>query len=353
MRFKSVAEHVRRSLTPTEPMRVEAVADFMCAARTGDVLLYASAGDYFVYGVFVPERLLVGEFVADILAWNMTVPRGFGYSVSFGSDGANPSLCDPMEHTGSSIIDRGTPTVFVRHQAGLPAYVEPSQQLTHVLDLHEAPDRGTWSWINTLGELTPLLRSEMSAGFVCTLEREALDTFLVVSKTCLVRVIDVTRRDWDDPCADLGPPFTDDQREVFFSTHAVGDDLRYLRGFDIVRPSPDTQRRVHLKLQGKEPREYATFRIQDWKHRRVVEWTTDRTPPTKSRSDSARKGCMMSADEGARRSCAAKKVANPASAERGGPRPQRRHGRCARVGAGRPRADDATEQTVRRPSAGG
>jgi len=77
------------------------------------------------------------------------------------------------------------------------------------------------------------------------------------------------------------------------------------------------------------------------------------TPPTKSRSDSARKGCMMSADEGARRSCAAKKVANPASAERGGPRPQRRHGRCARVGAGRPRADDATEQTVRRPSAGG
>jgi hypothetical protein len=256
-------------------MQIEAVAAFACAGRTGDVPLYVSAGDYFIYGVFVPEHLLVGDFIADILAWNMNVPRGIGYSVSFGSDGANPSLCDPIDHSCSSIIDKATPTLFLRHLAGRPPYVEPNQLLTHILDLHQSQEKGTWSSLNKLGELVPLLRSEMHEGFVCTLDREALDTFLVVSNTCLVRVIDVTRRDRDDPCADAGPPFSDPTREVFFTPHAVGGDLRYLRGFDIVRPSAETRKRVHLKLQGREPREYASFKIQDWKHRRVVEWTTD------------------------------------------------------------------------------
>ena len=99
---------------------------------------------------------------------------------------------------------------------------------------------------------------------------------------------------------------------------------------------------------GNEPRSGAFF-VFVGRRRQLVKIIC--TPPTKSRSESALNGRMMSADEGAGRSCTASKFASPASAERGARRSER-HGVRARGGHRRQRTVDATERIVRQPSVG-
>ena len=275
MRFKQLAERANWKVGAGSGLCDE-VAKQLITTRDGDVPIYVSTEDYFIYGVLVPTQLLVEDFVQDILAWNMTVPRGYGWGTSVNAGDIEPFLSEPLSHSGSSILDQGIATLFARRFEPSGNYIEPNQKLTHVLDLHSVDGKG-WCRFNRLGEVVPTLLIDGSDGDVCTIDRDSLDFLLVAGELSLVRVVDVIKRDvrFTNGGSRLGEDYADLEHEIFFRTFHIEGETFSARGFDVVRISPARTARVRLVMQGKEPRKYESFTILDWKHRKVTEWDAD------------------------------------------------------------------------------
>lgn len=270
MRFKEVLEYV------CQPKRgalldLDEVMAFLERTRSGDVPVYIAGGDFFVYGIVVPEDLLVGDFIEDIMGWNFGIPGGYGYGYVLNREPIEPEFSEPLEHLRSSVLEGGRPTMFLRHHEIRGTYLEPEQRLIHVLGLHAHPEKASWCAVNHLGELVPVLQSAMSEGWFCTLERGALDKFLVLSRSCLVRVVDVTVRGIFPTATTEGTRVSRPESEIYLRTLTSGGDPVVARGFDVVRVSPDGRRRALLSILGKEPREYATFVINDFKRGQIRE----------------------------------------------------------------------------------
>ena len=278
MRFKQLAERTRWTTAADTPLSVESVVECLRATRDEDVPIYISAGDYLIYGVFVPSSLLLGDYVPDILDWNMMVPSpGYGYGYGFKAGDIEPFLSRPLEHTGSTVLNDGMAPLFARRSASKGSYIEPNQWLTHVLDLHHVEAKGGWCSRNHLGEIVPVLRIDASDGSVCTIERDALDRFLVAGEMSLVRVVDVTKRTigFDAPRSVPGKTYADPKEEVFLRTYESRESVLCVRGFDVVRVSLERGARARLVMQGKQPRDYASFKLLDFKHGVVKEWEAD------------------------------------------------------------------------------
>ncbi len=212
--------------------------------------------------------------MSDILGWNMGVPAGYGVAHSYKKDDIQPSLADPLDHTSSSILNRGLPPLYRREFETKGSYVDVDQRLAHALELHHLEAKGGWCRLNHLGETVVVLRVDPSGGFVCTLDREAMDVFLATTDTSFVRVVDVTTTSvgHDGARAVLGPEYRHPKNEVFLRTWMLGGRLFGVRGFDIIRLTPKRRARAHLIMRGQVPREYATFKILDFKHGKTVEW---------------------------------------------------------------------------------
>lgn len=82
---------------------------------------------------------LKDEYKENLLKWNLTVSSGYGYGYSFSKDESIPFLSNPMENTGSEILDDSLPLFFSRYFHGHKSdesYIEINQLISHVLDIH-------------------------------------------------------------------------------------------------------------------------------------------------------------------------------------------------------------------------
>lgn len=276
MRLKDLISWGDSNARPPTP---DAVGTFLKATRDGDVPLFLSNRPYFLFAIFVPDDLLTGDFIADIAGWNTSAPGGFGWGFSYSPSGEVPYLSEPLRHTSSEILDQGMAPLFLRHFDGRDTYIEPNQRLTHVLELHRPTEATEWSRVNELGELVPTLRvAETKDLSLCTIDRAALNRFLVAASMSMVRLLVVTatdksqlfmereseRRDWASK-----------PNEIFLEASYVKSELVLVRGFDVVRVPANEREQVLQVLQGHEPRAYASFIINDFRNRRTIEWPTD------------------------------------------------------------------------------
>ncbi|HEX5036670.1 MAG TPA: hypothetical protein VFX30_05890 [bacterium] len=258
---------------------------FLKNSANDDTAIYISAPSFFIYSLIVPLDRVTGDYVEDILQWNFSASQGYGYGYRL--DPVEPYLCQPMEHTGSKILDDSSPIVFLREtpfEKELSTYVEINQQISHLLGIHWLSEMKAWCKLNDLGETIPIAYNIREGDVLCcTLQRSELDFYLFLSKSCLVRVFDISRsEDWTvfDYSEAKKQRIADQENEIF-ATHGIcyGKNdgkprVSLLRGFQILRCGVPSQTML-LKLQGKEPKSYETFVICDWKNKRVIEWTSD------------------------------------------------------------------------------
>jgi hypothetical protein len=248
--------------------------------RDGDVPIYVSAGDYFVYGTVVPNALLHGNYIDELLDWNFSVPGGYGYGCHWPKGAMQPLLFEPLDSVNPAFLGQAVATVFVRRFEGRGgSYVEPNQRMTHVLGLHHVADKDGWCALDATGDIIPKLKVlKTEAGTICTLDRESLDFFLVTSDSSLVRVVDVT---YHGPAAlssnRLSELVKRKRDEIYLRIRRVRSSgaAVVVRGFDILRVRTKDRASVLAKIEGKELRKYARFKIMDFKNDRVVEWTCD------------------------------------------------------------------------------
>jgi len=248
--------------------------------------MYISDRNFFIYSLFVPLEKLKNEYIDDLLKWNFSVSSGYGYGYSVSKDEYVPCLSNPMEGTYSKILDDSLPLFFLRYFHGgyktNEAYIEINQLISHVLDIHWVEEKHAWCKLNELGEIIPVANwIQQDDLILCTLRKEELDFYLFLTNACLVRVFDVSR------CLDSGfishgneqeKKRIEEEYETYASHTIIGNSDKplasILRGFQIIRCKKPREELL-LKLRGKEPREYASFTILDWKHGIVQEWTSN------------------------------------------------------------------------------
>ncbi|MGD9779624.1 hypothetical protein [Methanomethylovorans sp.] len=259
--------------------------NFLHNTTDDDIPIYISEKNFFLYSLIVPLEKLKDEYIEDLLKWNFRVSSGYGYGYSYSKDEQIPFLTNPMENTNSRILDNSLPLFFRRHFHGYrnnESYIEINQLISHVLDIHWVEEKRAWCKLNELGEMISVANwIQQSDINLCTFRKEELEFYLFLANSCLVRVFEVSRSvDWGVSLREnkLEEICTEEECEIYAVRTLIGGSEKplasFLRGFQIIR-CKKAHEELLLKLMEKEPREYASFIIWDWKHNEEREWTSD------------------------------------------------------------------------------
>jgi len=259
--------------------------NFLHNTTDDDIPIYISEKNFFLYSLIVPLEKLKDEYIEDLLEWNFMVSSGYGYGYSYSKDEQIPFLTNPMENTNSRILDNSLPLFFLRHFHGYrnnESYIEINQLISHVLDIHWVEEKRAWCKLNELGEMVSVANwIQQSDINLCTFRKEELEFYLFLANSCLVRVFEVSRSvDWGFSLCEnkLEERCTEEECEIYAVRTLIGGPEKplasFLRGFQIIR-CKKSHEELLLKLMEKEPREYASFIIRDWKHKEEREWTSD------------------------------------------------------------------------------
>jgi len=170
------------------------VLDMLVESRANEAPIYVAGRGAYIYAIAVPSRLLRKDWLRDVIdSRGFMVPRHMGWGCVFNASQTWGELSYPFADTGSRILAKGTPLVIVREAPRASSYAEPNQILAHTLNLHLDARREHWETLNELGELVPRFRVLRDQGFIVTLERDALDEYLALSSSTLVRWFELTK----------------------------------------------------------------------------------------------------------------------------------------------------------------
>jgi hypothetical protein len=267
------------------------ILEFLIRSDTGQVPVYLSTKSFnvFLYSVLVPKYKLKGNYVENLLGWNFSVSSGWGYGYGFDPKTRKPykkRVCPPMHSTGSQILEGAEPIFFLRDlRDGEDSYLEINQKFAHLLGIHRDDRRRAYCKVAETGDLEDTVTFSRDEGILCAVDRRALDFYLFLTNTVLVRVFDIQRfvkgsfNGWHEERETA--IYTDKRNEVYASRttqpgKGQSKQAGYLRGIQIIRNKrPDDEMFTVLTGKDRDNKEYASFVAFDWKHRKVHECSCD------------------------------------------------------------------------------
>ncbi len=278
------------SIAPTQAAEFEKWLEFtdalafLASTSTGNVPVYASFKYFYLYSVIVPKKRLKDDYVADLMKWNFGVSSGWGYGGSFKS--TRLKIIPPLDHTSSSILDGGEAIFFLRSVYNdSESYLELNQRMAHVLEIHQVEKQGAYCKVDEeTGDLVDIVTYSNNDEILCTIERDALDFYLYLTESVLVRVFDVTRwggsfGGWHNNIKQA--TYTDKVNELYARrglkiTKDGAKEAGYIRGIQIIRQQLSNKQlaREH-SFVGRKNKQYATFIAMDWKHDKTHECSCD------------------------------------------------------------------------------
>ena len=262
----------------------EIVAFLKANTRHDEFVLHAIADHIYMHSILVSALRVNPPDAEDLLRWHLNASSSWGVSVTFSNP---PKIClsPPLEDTGSKTLDGGEQLVFVRHFDGFIGeknYYELLQKFIHAAEIHFVPERNAYCRLDKRGDIEDVVRIVKIPGgririTVITVKRSALDEYLALTDSVAVRTFDFTFT----PSGFSGWSNHHDLQHVkegglFYRFHLEPGHASYMRGCQIVRTTrppeiiKETIVRRHDPLGGDE-REYASFIVQDWRHRTIVE----------------------------------------------------------------------------------
>ena len=256
--------------------------EFLVHSSTTHIPIYISIGHFFLYSVLVPQHKLRGNYVPDLLKWNMSPSSGWGYSYGYdlSTKRIEISLSPPLEHTSSSILDGGEALVFERSlYDDSNSYLELNQRLAQVLDIHKVDQRSAYCKVNgQTGDLIDVVCFREDKGILCTIDRKYLESYIFLMDATLIQLFDITRwrgafNGWQDRQKEA--TYRDKWNHVYARRfHNVSQEgvkeAGYLRGFHIIRrQQSDKQIVAELTGENRKKKMYASFIAIDWKHGKI------------------------------------------------------------------------------------
>ncbi len=275
---------VRTDPDYVEWLQCKDVVRWLASTSTDLMPIAVWMGHVYVYSVLVPTTALAGDFLEDIAGWSFSAPSGWGYSVTLdASKPSDASVHPPLESTGSQVLDRGEPIVFLRYFEGRKdnkGYLELNQRIAHIIGVHWMEQRSAYSRLDQLGDYDDVapIKSD-DEGKVVALSLQALEPYMLLTDTVLVRLFDVPRSEsWGDLIQRdrCEKPIVLKRSGIHAKLLIISDDngprAGKLRGFQIVkRWRNEEQLLAILKGEDLRPAQYESFIAWDFKNKRVLE----------------------------------------------------------------------------------
>ena len=158
-------------------------------------------------------------------------------------------------------------------------YIEISQKILHSQDLHYVHERKAFCKFDTLGEIVDhiTVHYEDEKVIAVIAKREALDQFMAITNTSLIRIFDISRTLTNFEVNEREPILIRDEENKIFCDGAYTLTASYLRGFQIIdckEPKESVLKNI-ISLNTDGYKEYVKFLAHDWKNKLVSELSCD------------------------------------------------------------------------------
>jgi hypothetical protein len=254
-------------------------------ATKNDLIIYASGPYTFIHSVAIPAVALARESVESLLAWS---DNPFHSIAGYVSGGGRETMWIERgkHHCGAAALEAGVDLIFGRTFEGWSGpdrtYFEANQEYTHLTGIHWRQEQNAYCRFDDNGDLEDIVsitpRQNRDDVALVTFAWSSLEEYLGITGYVLVRMFDFTllRHDqfssWGDGPEDVVRASDD----LLYRQKAQGG-AAYTRGVQIIRPrdAREISEQVSNKWRGRTPREYVTFIAEDFRHKKIVEISTN------------------------------------------------------------------------------
>lgn len=254
---------------------------FLLDISDDEIPLYASYNGTYIYSVFLPQSCLKGNYIDDLMKWDCRPDSSWGYSTSSG-------ISQPFDFSCSKLFKKAAPITFLRSfdgRIGQKSYIEVSQLLSHIHDLHFLEERNAYCRLNDEGDIEEVIKIHyLPREILVTIKQYVLDLHLFLTRSVLLRLFNRTL--CNDPMnfrekTRQESKLHDKKNKIFARKGIVydNDDMPlagWLRGFQIIR-NHQTRKKMQKILSGEhlKTKKYEKFIVYDWKHDRIAEYSCD------------------------------------------------------------------------------
>jgi len=255
-----------------------------------DIPIYFSYKHFFLNSFIVPANKLRKGYIEDLLNWNSAL-ISYSYSYGYGYSKGKPKkeIFKAMsEGIGTKTLMNSTPIIFHRYNIGYKEYpfIELNQKIEHLLDIYWFGDKRAYCKLNDNGDFEEIftidkdIKNEFT---LCTMKQKDLYFYLFLTNSILVRLFDFDKifDSWsfNDNYKRIKKTYKNTKEEIYFNRtkelEEHGKPIRaWIRGFQIIRNKGKLSKMRKI-LEGKEDREYASFIINDFKNKKIVEWSSN------------------------------------------------------------------------------
>lgn len=263
----------------------ESISFLKRSTQQDEVVLYASAQAVHLHGALAPTVQVTPADQADLLNAHFAPDSSWCIErVWGGGEGHRIYLAPPLDGAWCKSLSGGEQLIFRRHFSGVdegPRRLELSQKFVHSLELYWVEERSSYCRLDERGDIEDVIRvlwlegdKAKKSDVVVTILAKDLETYMAVSEMSLVLKFDFTRF---EPGAFNG---WDQDRQVqkistpdLFYTLGVSGNASYANGCMILRPTVTVDDLIQEWKDESDPnkKQYATFKILDWKNKRHVE----------------------------------------------------------------------------------
>jgi hypothetical protein len=262
------------------------VYNFLMQSVGRDIPIYLYDHSKLIH-VFIVSVLVSSENLKKIKCylkenpdnWNIKVTSVYGYGYDFDDNKEiNAKLYPPLLDSSTEILAGSIPILFLRYhplQKESPAYVEINQQISHPHNLHYDSNLKSYIRLNELGDPDEVVKIVLrDRKNLVTMNEEVLNFHCHLGKYTHIRFFDFTRK-CSNKDIELFENYNDLwNNDIFKGKTGNENGFTWLRGFQIMPQTMSDETFMDLLLD-RENRKYVSFLIQDWRNKRIVEWTSD------------------------------------------------------------------------------
>ncbi len=248
------------------------------------VVVYASMPHVYIQTVLAPSDALTPADHDDLMSACIMPDDTWCIQHSWSSAGHEVYLEPPLDHPGCTSLKGGEPIVFRRSFEGMRDFgdpIEPNQKLVHCFRAFFMEERSAYCRLDGRGDLEDVIRivkvvtpGEDHHQVAALVSVKDLAEYMAVSNQVLFRKFDFTRftpsafGGWG-PIEDRKNPRAPD----LGYQSGVSAGASFANGFQIIRTGLTVEAMIAERQRASDPdlRQYETFKIQDWKNKRLVE----------------------------------------------------------------------------------
>jgi hypothetical protein len=265
----------------------ESVEFLRTNAYSDHIVIYAGLPNVFIHGVLAPLAALDPPDEDDLLHASVQIGNGWIIQRSYGGgEGHRVYLEPPLAYPGCKSLVGGEKLVFRRHFEGMRNFtvqIEINQKLVHSFDLHYLPERHAYCRLDKNGDLEDVITILNTtaappywSGTAVLIAAKDIAEYMALTNQALVRKFDFMRVLFES-----FPGWEDAQRsrrsapDLFYNLAVMPGHASYANGCQIIKSSLTPEAMADEWKRSIDParRRYETFKIQDWKNNRLVEWS--------------------------------------------------------------------------------